>query len=462
MLLRLISLFLATMLLGFFPWIGHSAAAPQQAPQRALALWDALRAGDEAAALALMDDTMQKAMKGQAALMFQGLEAQVGKFEGAQEAVISQDAGYAIAELPLRFARATLVMRVALDAQGKVAGLFFKPAPAKTAAPQATAQADAPTTYVEKPLQVDAGTGYPLPGLLCLPAQGEITAAAVMVAGSGPQNMDEAIGPNAPLRDIAHGLARAGIATLRWDKRTLAFGQQLAKSADLARLTVEEETVQDAAAAIRLLRQQPQLAGKKVFVIGHSLGAMLASHIGQQAAADGYILLAGSPRKLWQIMADQNGLALEELRAQDAAQAQQGQAVVDGELKKAAALATMNDEEALRPGNLIFGMPAWYLRHLQRIDAAALHLADQKPLLVLWGGRDRQVLQADFDAWKERLAKHPDAAFLSYPTLNHLFGECTGQPMPFSQLVSVEYQQNTPVAQQVIGDMADWIVQRTK
>lgn len=68
----------------------------------------------------------------------------------------------------------------------------------------------------------------------------------VLVAGSGPNDRDETIGPNKPFRDLAFGLALQGIASLRYDKRTLTYGRQLAT----APLTVDDEVTDDALAAL--------------------------------------------------------------------------------------------------------------------------------------------------------------------------------------------------------------------
>ena len=117
---------------------------------------------------------------------------------------------------------------------------------------------------------VGAGTEYPLNGMLTLPdarlhfraallktgfdleandrwadlpdAPETPVPAAVLVHGSGPSNMDEKIYSLTPFRDLAEGLAARGIATLRYDKRTLVYAGQMKKQA----VTVWEETIEDA------------------------------------------------------------------------------------------------------------------------------------------------------------------------------------------------------------------------
>lgn len=87
---------------------------------------------------------------------------------------------------------------------------------------------------------VGAG-GVSLPARFVWPAGDGRVPVVVMVHGSGPNDMDETIGPNHPLRDLALGLARRGVATLRYDKRTCAF-PSLAEG-----ITIEEEVFSSAA-----------------------------------------------------------------------------------------------------------------------------------------------------------------------------------------------------------------------
>ena len=218
-------------------------------------------------------------------------------------------------------------------------------------------------------------------------------------------------------------------------------------------MTVDEETVNDAAAALRLLRERPELAGKPVWLLGHSLGAMLASYIGSKAGApDGYILLAGSPRKLWEISREQNlAIAGAYEAAGDAAGAKAVRDIVAAQQEKANAMDSLADDDT------VFGLPVPYQRHLQGIDAAALHLLDQKPVLVLQGERDKQVSMDDFKLWQEKLKDHPAAEFISYPALNHLFGDYQGEPVTLMN-IAAEYAARTPVAEQVILDISAFIL----
>ncbi|MBE6610963.1 MAG: alpha/beta fold hydrolase, partial [Ruminococcaceae bacterium] len=126
---------------------------------------------------------------------------------------------------------------------------------------------------------VGEGGLYPLNGILTLPD--DLTApvpAVVFVHGSGSSNMDEKIFKLTPFKDLAEGLAAHGIASVRYDKRSFAHAVKMLR--DKSRpLTVREETIEDAILAAELLKSDSRIDPSRVFIIGHSMGGMLAPRI---------------------------------------------------------------------------------------------------------------------------------------------------------------------------------------
>ena len=132
---------------------------------------------------------------------------------------------------------------------------------------------------VTEKIVVGENTKYPLNGLLTLPDQaaGPVPA-VVFVHGSGSSNMDEKVGRLTPFRDLAEGLARHGIASIRYDKRSFAHGWKMIKDQS-GPITVKEETIEDAVLATALLRRDPRINAENIFIVGHSMGGMLAPRI---------------------------------------------------------------------------------------------------------------------------------------------------------------------------------------
>ena len=105
---------------------------------------------------------------------------------------------------------------------------------------------------VQEKIVVGAGTRYPLKGMLTLPDAAEKPVPAVVfVHGSGSSNMDEQVYKLTPFKDLAEGLAKHGIASIRYDKRSFAHGFKMVRAK--TPITVKEETIEDAVLAAELL-----------------------------------------------------------------------------------------------------------------------------------------------------------------------------------------------------------------
>lgn len=348
--------------------------------------------------------------------------------------------GYRRFRVPVVFAKETLDFRVVMDAEGRVAGLFFVPHVDHAAL---AAPANAP----EAEIDVTVGDGENgLPGLLALPAGKGPFPAVVLVHGSGPNDRDETLGINKPFRDLAWGLAERGVAVLRYDKRSLVRPQELLALGDAA--TVKDEVIDDALAALRLLRGRPEIDAGRVFVLGHSLGGMLVPRIA--AAADprpaGVIALAGAtlplPEKMLSQMryiAEADGTVTDQEKTQLAA--------VETEV------ATLRDAiagKAPAPG-LHLGAPVGYFRDLEAHDPPAEAVALGLPILVLQGDRDYQATMEDFARWQAALTGRPGACLKVYEGLDHLFRHGTGPSTP------ADYERPEPLSPEVIDDVAAWI-----
>src|SRR5712692_10414563 len=129
-------------------------------------------------------------------------------------------------------------------------------------------------------LYARAGGRSLYPAKLSLPVGAVPFPAVVLVHGSGPNDRDETVGQLKPFRDLAWGLASRNVAVLRYEKRTKAHAGQMA--AQRERLTVKEEVVDDALAAVARLCQVTTIDLQRIFVLGHSLVGTLIPRIGKR------------------------------------------------------------------------------------------------------------------------------------------------------------------------------------
>ncbi len=305
---------------------------------------------------------------------------------------------------------------------------------------------------ISEKIIVGENTNYPLSGCLTLPDNTEYPVPAVVfVHGSGSSNMDEKVGKITPFKDLAEGLAKHGIASIRYDKRSFAHGAKMVRDKNLI-ITVKEETIDDAILATELLRNDSRINPEKIFIIGHSMGGMLAPRIDAEGGNyKGLIIMSGTPRKLEEVMMDQNEQAMESLGALAkklaAKQVEQLQYTFDH-------LYNISDEEAKRR-KFAGGTTLYYLKEMGE-HAAPKYLKNlNKPLLIMQGEKDFQVnIEKDFGAYKALLANKPNVTFKLYENLNHTFVPALYESISKAKK---EYNVERHIGEDVIADIANWI-----
>lgn len=403
---------------------------------------DRLVSGDVEPLLLTFNDKMKAAIDADGLRRFVPSQVPIfGAFKSQTGVTTESTGGMRIVVVSCAFERANVDFRVAFDSTDRIAGLGFRP-PAPAVAYAAPAYVT-PSAFRDEPIVVDAG-GWPLPGTLSMPVGDGPFPGVVLVHGSGPNDRDESIGPNKPFRDLAEGLASRGIAVLRYDKRTRTHGNRVAGLSDF---TVKEEVIDDALAAVRKMRETARVRADRVFVLGHSLGGMLAPRI---AAGDpsiaGLILMAGLVKPLEQAIVDQTRY----IALLDGKISPEEQSSLDAVTRLAA------DVRALKPADPpivspLFSAPASYWIDLRGYHPPTVASTLKLPMFVLQGERDYQVTMDDLDAWKRALGSRANVQLKSYPALNHLFIAGSGPIAP------AEYSRPGHVDQAVVDDIAAWI-----
>jgi len=304
-----------------------------------------------------------------------------------------------------------------------------------------SAPAGAPYTAeeVRVPVRPAAGDTFSLAGTLTVPKSGHAPyPVAVMITGSGLEDRDENLWPLVqgyrPFRQIAERLAQAGIAVLRVDDRS--FGG----STGNALQATTEDFANDVAAQVAWLRARPGIDGRRIVLIGHSEGGVIAPMV---AARDprlaAIVMMAGTAKPGVQVLLDQSLGPIErdselspERRAELEAQARQV-VVADS------------------------GSSPW-MRWFRSYDPLPTARRVKQPVLILQGAVDRQVTagQADTLAAAMRAAGNRDVTERVFPHLNHLF-LVSPTDGSFSEYPALK---DTAIPAGVLDTLADWLQAR--
>ena len=341
-----------------------------------------------------------------------------------------------------QFQRFNVDVQIVFNEKEQISGLFFLPVNMPYHTPE----------YVDKSLfhelDVTVGEGkWALPGTLTLPEGSGPFPCVILVHGSGPNDMDETIGPNKPFRDLAWGLSSQGVAVLRYDKRTFKYAKEFTAQ-DIDEITVKEEVIDDAQEAVHLMHNTESIDPKNIFVLGHSLGATVMPRIAIDQDLSGVVMMAGITRSLEETILDQltylynlTGSITEEQK-----QEIETLKVNVAKLKDPELVDTMSRKD------MPLGIPMVYWKDLHDNNPIDIVKDLKIPLLILQGERDYQVLAAvDFEGWKKALDRNTNASFKVFPKLNHLFITGEGKSTP------QEYAVEGHVHKDVIDTLVKWI-----
>jgi uncharacterized protein len=147
-----------------------------------------------------------------------------------------------------------------------------------------------PYAYSEEELTfANAKSGTSLAATLTLPRGAGPFPAAILLAGSGPFDRDETDGGHHPFLVLADHLTRKGIAVLRYDKRGIG------KSTGSYEEATTADFASDAEAALAFLKTQKGIDPRKIGIIGHSEGGIIASMVASRSTSVAWITVLAGP-----------------------------------------------------------------------------------------------------------------------------------------------------------------------
>lgn len=312
---------------------------------------------------------------------------------------------------------------------------------------QLTRAHDAPHAWREVEVSIPSTKGAVLAGTLTLP-EAPHPPVVVLVTGSGAQDRDECLLGVRPFAQLAAHLADHGIATLRYDDRGYA------KSTGDFAASTGGDFADDAQAAVGFLAASDDLDGrpctaagaaaegrcgtidsKRIGVLGHSEGGMIAPLVATREKRVAFIVLwAGPGIPLDQVIVQQSReIALAEgyppakIAHDDKVQKQiwgawhraKDRAALEAELAKLVAHEPdVKDPKAFAAESAARMFSPWLLGY-RDYDPAKTLAKVRVPILAINGGMDMQVNAKTNLAAIKRAA--PRAELVELPGLNHIF-----------------------------------------
>ena len=271
----------------------------------------------------------------------------------------------------------------------------------------------------DQPVNIPSN-GFSLAGTVSKPARSSAARlpAVVLVGGSGPTDRDGLVVGIPILGQIAGALADAGYIVVRYDKRGIGQSGGRAESASLA------DYADDVRAAIKLLANRQDVDPKRIAVVGHSEGglvALIAAAKDKKVAAVGLIAtpgITGADIVLAQQkrLLDRSTMSAEEKQTKVDEQKRIHQAVITGrglELLPPSVRRSVDNPE---------------FQGILMSDPAKLVPQVRQPLLIVQGGLDTQVEPQNADLLEGLARKRknaPAVEVVRLPAINHLLVPAT-------------------------------------
>lgn len=320
--------------------------------------------------------------------------------------------------------------------------------------------------------------GISLAGTLSLPKKEGVFPVVILISGSGPQNRDEELMEHKPFLVLADYLTKNGIAVLRYDDRGTASSKGDFKKATSADFATDVE------AGIAFLKTRKEINKKKIGLIGHSEGGLIAPMVATESKDVSFIILLAGPGipgdsillLQQQLIGKVSGLSDEVLQQNASTNRKIFQIVKESnnpeqlkiDLTNSITQALKENPTAQKPAGMseedfvklqVNQIATPWMQYFIKYNPAPILAKVKCPVLALNGEKDLQVPpKENLDAISNALAKggNKKVTIMELPNLNHLFQECkTGSPYEYA---SIE-QTFSPTA---LTEILKWIKMQTK
>jgi hypothetical protein len=301
-----------------------------------------------------------------------------------------------------------------------------------------------------------------LAGTLTLPDGKGPFPAVVFISGSGAQNRDEEIFGHKPFLVLADHLTRRGVAVLRYDDRGVG------KSTGTFAAATSEDFASDAWAAWQALAGRADIDPKRIGLLGHSEGGLIAPMLAAAHPEVAFIVMLAGPGVTGdQVMLRQAAAIMKASGASDEAIAANTslQKQVFAILREETSMARVAERVGAIPAGskeasaaLVKQTASPWMRFFVIHDPAPVLARVRCPVLAITGELDLQVVPAqNLPAIGAALTQggNQDHTVLELPGLNHLLQPAkTGLPAEYAQI-------EVTMAPAALDTVTAWLQQRT-
>ena len=320
--------------------------------------------------------------------------------------------------------------------------------------------------------------GINLAGTLTLPKKDGVFPVVILISGSGPQNRDEELLGHKPFLVLSDYLTKNGIAVLRFDDRGTALSKGDFKTATSADFATDVE------AGIDYLKTRKEINKKKIGLIGHSEGGLIAPMVASKSKDVSFIvLLAGTGIKgdkllllQQKLIGKASGISDDDLqkselinrKAFDIVNKSNNLEQLRTDLTKYIKQQLKDNPNAEKPSGMgdddfvnlqVKQIANPWMQYLIKYNPAPTLEKVKCPVLAINGGKDLQVPpKENLDAIKKALTKgrNKNIKTKELPNLNHLFQECkTGSPSEYAKIE----QTFSPIA---LTEILKWVQRQIK
>ena len=332
--------------------------------------------------------------------------------------------------------------------------------------------------YTEDVVFENKSANINLAGTLTLPTKEGLFPAVILISGSGAQNRDEELLGHKPFLVLADYLTKNGIAVLRFDDRGTAMSKGDFKTAT----TLDFST--DVEAALQYLQTRKEIDQKKIGLIGHSEGGLIAPMVANKSKNISFIILLagtgipGDELLLLQqeLIGKASGISEEDLKKSKITNTEAFEIVkkatnsdqVKKDITELISKSIKADPEAKIPDGINESefidmqvsqlLSPWMQFFIKYNPALALEKV-KCPVLVLNGDKDMQVpSKVNLEAINKALVKggNKKVTIKELPNLNHLFQECkSGAPQEYSEIEQT-------ISPSALIEILKWIQIQTK